>query len=260
MDAILKDKRLIKGLLTVSLAYALVLATPGASAFSFESVLQWLKTMTTESSAWAVATKQTGVGAHQQTITKARGQQALATAVGALSMSERIGEALVSVDGELGQPVSVKCYAQMQAEMQVESFTQITRDRYRLMSTFASSRVSDAGAVDRERLEVHRESYCTVSEAKAQLCTLVPNGMQGWDTNYAGAFGELTLPAEGELAGLAYAAMVADVRAPAALDCKEAACTGAASQQLGLAAVGSMVADSLVGQVLERRVPMLTGQ
>ena len=84
--------------------------------------------------------------------------------------------------------------------------------------------------------------------------------MQGWDSNYGGAFGERTLAAEGELAGYAYAAMVADTRAPAALDCKSSACAAAASEQLALSAAGTMVADAFLGQVLERRVPVITGQ
>ncbi len=260
MDALMKDKRLVKGLLGVGLAYGLLLATPGASALSFESVLQWIQTMQRESSAWAVATKQTSLGAYQQTMAKARSQQQLATAIGTLTMSKRIGDAVVAVDGTLGQPVSIKCEAQMEGELQVASWDQINNDRKHLMATFASSRVSDAGAVDRERLAVHRDSYCTVSEARSELCTLAPNGMQGWDSNYAGAFGMKTLPAEGELAGLAYAAMLADVRAPEALDCKSSSCAAAASDQLANAAASSMVADALVGQVLERRVPTLTGQ
>lgn len=260
MDTLLKDNPLVKGLLTVAVAYTLMLATPGATALSFESVVQWLKTMQRESSAWAVTTKQTSVAAYQQTMAKQRSQQQLATAIGALSMSKRVGEAMLSVDATYGQPSSVMCRGQMEAEMQAEAWQQISYDRKHLMATFSSTRVNDAAGAARERIAVHRDAYCTVSEARSELCELSSNGMQGWDSNWAGPFSMHTLPAEGELAGFAYVAMVADVRAPAALDCKSSACAAAASDQLALAAAGSMVADALLGQVLERRVPILTGK
>lgn len=254
------DKQLVKGLAGVTLAYALVLTSGNAQAFSFMSVLEWLRNMQSEMSGWAVVTKQTAVSADVMASANRTSQQQLATAMGAISMSERVGNAVLSVDGTYGQPVTIKCEAQKDGTMQVEAWQQVSYDRAKLMGTFASTRVADRSSAERERIALHRDSYCTVSEAKSGLCQLKANGMQGWDVNYGGAFGERTLPAEGELAGYAYAAMVSDTRAPAALDCKSAACAAAAAQQLALAASGTMVADTFVGQVLERRVPVLTGK
>ena len=253
------DKQLVKSLGVVVMGYALLLASPSAQAFSWQSVLQFIQTMQSELSAWAVTTKQTSVSANQQAQSIQTSQQQLATAMGAISMSERVGNAIMSVDANFGQPVTIKCTAQKAASMQVEAWSQVSFDRSKLMGTFASTRVADKSRAERERIALRKDSYCTIGEAKSGMCELKANGMQGWDSNYGGAFGERTLPAEGELAGYAYAAMVADVRAPAALDCKSKACAAAASQQLALAAVGTMAADAFVGQVLERRVPMLTG-
>jgi len=256
------NKQLVKGLSVVAVTYVLVLAASNASAqsFSFQSVIQWLTSMQSQTSAWAVATKQTAVSADVLSSSLATNAQQLSTAMGAMSMSDRVTKAVMSVDGTYGQPVTLKCVAQRDSAMQVEAWQQVSNDRSKLMSTFASTRVIDKSYADRERMALHKDSYCTVSEAKSGMCQLKANGMQGWDSNYGGAFGENTLPAEGELAGYAYVAMVADTRAPASLDCKSEACNAAAAEQLEVAAQSTMVADSLVGQVLERRVPVLTGK
>jgi hypothetical protein len=255
--ALIVNSRKYKSFL-VYLALA-VFAVP-AHAISWQSVLSFIQTMQSEMSAWAVTTKQTSVAAHQVSQANLNTQKALATAIGAISMSERVSDAVMSVDGQWGQPVTIKCTAQKAAAMQVEAWSQVGLDRSKLMGTFASTRVASKSHADRERLALRKDSYCTVGEARSGMCELKANGMQGWDSNYGGPFGERTLAAEGELAGYAYAAMVADVRAAGALDCKSKACEAAASQQLALAAVGTMAADAFVGQVLERRVPVLTGK
>lgn len=252
------NKQLAKGLVVIAAGYTMFLTASNANALV--SAATWIQNMQTEMSAWSVTTKQTAVSTQQTATSVQLADQQLATAIGAISMSDRVTDAITSVDGNIGQPVTVKCEAQKDASLQIEARQQMTYDRAKLMSTFASTRVASSAAAERERIALHKDSYCTVSEAKAGYCSLTPNGMQGWDVNYGGAFGETTLPAEGELAGYAYAAMVADTRAPAALDCKSAACAAAASEQLGLAAVGTMVADTFVGQTLERRVPVLTGK
>jgi hypothetical protein len=242
-----------------SLVFALAMVGQPAHA-QFASIAQFLQTMQSEMSAWAVNTKQTAVAANQEAQSSQTSAQQLATAIGAIDMASRVGNAALSFDGTLGQPVTIKCVAQKNAAMQVEAWSQVALDRSKLMATFASTRVASKAQAERERVGLRKDSYCTVGDAKSGFCKLKANGMQGWDANYGGAFGERTLPAEGELAGYAFAAMVADTRAPVAMDCKSKSCAAAASQQLALASAGSMVADAFVGQVLERRVPMLTGK
>lgn len=247
-------------LCAIALGYALLLATPSAQALTWQSVITWIKNMHSEVSAWSVSVKQAALAADQQAKANQRAQQQLATAIGTISMSDRMTRAVGQFSGAMGQPQTVNCEAQHQASVQAAAWEQVSHDRSRLMGTFASGRVASTGSAERERAALHRDSYCTMGEARAGMCALKANGMQGWDSNYGGAFGERTLAAEGELAGYAYAAMVADTRAPAALDCKSSACAAAASEQLALSAAGTMVADAFLGQVLERRVPVITGQ
>lgn len=235
-------------------------APANAVGLSWASVVTFVNTMKDEASAWSVTTKQTAVSAQQQNDSRLRSQSLLASAIGAIEMSDRVGKAFLSVDPAVGQPATLLCDAQTEGALRVEALGQRDRDASRLMQSFASSRVSTQATADASAIAQRKSTYCTISEAKGGACKLVANGMQGWDSNYAGAFSHHTLSPEGELAGYAYVAMLTDKRASAAIDCASAACQSAAVNQMRLAAMSAMAANSLVGQVTDRRVPVLTGQ
>jgi hypothetical protein len=240
-------------------ACGLSLASVPAHALSWDSVIAFVNTLRNEASAWAVNVKQTSVAAHQESQAEVTAKKQLSTAMGAISMSDRAMKSVTSFDPEVGQPVTIKCVAQQNGKLHVEADSQRQKDAARLMSTFASNRVGSRAAADAEVLSIHRDTYCTISEAKQGMCSLSSNGMQGWDMNYAGAFSEKTLAPEGELAAYAYAAMISDVRAEANSDCKSTACAAAQSQQLATAALSAMAANAIIGQATDRRAPMLTG-
>ncbi|WP_323025779.1 hypothetical protein [Castellaniella sp.] len=243
-------------------ALCLVAACSPAAAvgLSWESVLTFVKTLKDEASAWAVTTRQTAVAAQQQNDSRLRSEAMLASAIGAIEMADRVGQAIAAVDPAVGQPQTILCEAQTQGQLRVEALGQRDRDAARLMQSFASSRVASQAQADQAQLAQRQDTYCTVSEARAGACKLTANGMQGWDSNYAGAFSQRTLSPEGELAGYAYTATLTDTRASAAIDCTSAACMSAASGQMRVAAMSAMAANSLIGQVTDRRVPVLTGQ
>lgn len=245
--------------LTVT-AYAFAFASAPAHAFSWASVVAFVQALKNEASALAVSVKQSGVAAHQATHAETTAKKQLAAAMGAISMSNRVMKAITSFDSELGQPVSIKCIAQQNGKLHVEADSQRQKDAARLMASYASNRVGSKAVADAEVLSMHRDTYCTVSEAKQGMCSLAANGMQGWDVNYAGAFSEKTLAPEGEVAAYAYAAMIADSRAEANSDCASTACAAAQARQLATAAMSAMAANSIVGQATDRRMPMLTGQ
>jgi len=231
-----------------------------AAGLSWSSVQSFLKTMQDEVSAWSVTTQQTAIAAQQQNDSRLRSQSVLASAIGAIEMADRVGKAIVSVDTAVGQPIRLLCEAQTEGALRVEALGQRDRDAARLMQSFSNSRVNTQAMADEGAIAQRKSTYCTVSEAKAGACKLVANGMQGWDSNYAGAFSQRTLSPEGELAGYAYVAMLADTRASVSIDCASAACQSAAANQMRVAAMSALAANSLVGQVTDRRVPVLTGQ
>lgn len=236
-----------------------VVALP-AQALSWASVATFISTMQSEASAWAISTKQTALSANVISQMDNDSKKQLANAIGAISLSDRVMKAVTSFDSAVGQPVTIKCIAQENGKLFVEAEGQRGLDAARLMASYSSQRVGSRAAADQSALAMHRDTYCTVSEAKQGLCALSPNGMQGWDLDYAGAFSEKTLAPEGEAAAYAYTAMITDTRAEAQIDCSSAACNAAQAQQLATAAMGAMAANSLIGQVTDRRVPMLTGQ
>jgi len=231
-----------------------------AQALSWVSVATFISTMQTEASAWAISVKQTALSANVIAQVDNDSKKQLANAVGAISMSDRVRTAVTSFDPAVGQPVTIKCIAQENGKLFVEAQSQRGLDASRLMASYASQRVGSRAAADQSALDMHRDTYCTVSEAKQGLCTLSPNGMQGWDVDYSGAFSEKTLAPEAETAAYAYTAMITDTRAEAQIDCHSTACNAAQAQQLATSAMSAMAANSLIGQVTDRRVPMLTGQ
>ncbi|MFA6231022.1 MAG: hypothetical protein WC617_12755 [Rhodanobacter sp.] len=213
-----------------------------------------------QTSAWAVSVKQSALSANVVSKSQVQSQQTLAAAIGAIEMSDALTHAAVQYSMLTGQPDTIKCIAQADGKLAVQTDQQRAQDTGRLMATYSSTRVGSQALANQQLLATHRATYCTVSESQAGLCTLTPNGMQGWDQNYAGAFGQETLSPEGELAGYAYAAMLTDVRADAAIDCKSTSCAAAQAAQLDAAAAASIAANSMVEQVTDRRQPMLTGQ
>lgn len=239
--------------------YLCVVISPQGNAMSWASVSEFFETLSSESGAWAVQVKQTALSANQASQSQVTSNQQLATALGAISMSDRVSTAVTSFHSDVGQPVTIKCLAQQNNTLFVESDSQRNRDTSRLMQSYASQRVGSASEADAEILALHRDTYCTVSESKQGMCNLTPNGMQGWDVNYSGAFSEKTLAPEGEVAAYAYVAMISDSRAEALTDCGSTACEAAQSNQLAMSAMNAMVANSIVGQVTDRRMPMLTG-
>ena len=231
-----------------------------AQALSWASVLTFISTMQTEMSAWSVTVKQTALSANVVSQVDSDSKKQLANAVGAIDMSDRVMKSATSFDSAVGQPVTIKCTAQEQGKLFVEAVSQRDKDTARLMANYAAQRVSSRASADQETLTMHRDTYCTVSEARQGMCSLNANGMQGWDMDYAGPFSEKTLAPEGEVAAYAYTAMISDQRAEAHIDCTTVACNAAQSQQLAASAMAAMAANSLVGQATDRRVPMLTGQ
>lgn len=233
---------------------------PYAYSFSWESVLEFFSTLQDEASAWAVEVKQTALAANQEAQGYVAANQQLATAMGAIAMSDRAMKSIVDYDPITGQPDSIKCWAQQYGKLHVEAISQSSKDGRHLIAYYASERVLSGKTAMDMVVNTHKTNYCTISEAKQNMCKLTPNGMQGWDANYAGPFSEKTLAPEGELAAYDYAAMLTGRRNDAQADCTTIACSAAQAKQLAVSSIAVMAANSLVEQATARRVPMLTGK
>ena len=244
----------------VALSIVILSCSMSAHAVSFASVVAFIQSLTGTNSALSITTKQTALSANVISTAGVSTGQQFATAAGGIALSNKIVDAMIATDYKLGQPNTSKCVAQQQAGIHVEAESQRDKDAGHLMTTFSSSRISSQVYANQQMLSAHRDLYCTASEAKQGMCELSPNGMQGWDSNYAGAFNEATLAPEAEIAAYAYVTMVSDNRAPAKIDCTDAMCNAAQASQMGLAAISGMAANSLIGQVVDRRQPIITGK
>jgi hypothetical protein len=206
-----------------------------------------------------IATQQTAVSAHVVSEAELNSKKTLADAVAAIQQSDRVYEALANYSEMTGQPITNKCVALGDNATAVKAMQNARKDARTLMESYSAARVGSSIEKDNEALDTHRKYYCTVSEAKQGMCELYPNGMQWWDTNYSGPFGESTLSPDSELAAYAYTQMVLDTRAEAVIDCKSASCSAASTNHLGTNALGSMAAASFIGQATERRIVVTEG-
>lgn len=224
---------------------------------SWASALAWFATMQREVAAVAIQVKQNAVYANQISDANVNSNKQLAAAMGALMTSERVREVVQNYDPVFGQPMLLKCDAQFDRQLQIETFHQSSKNTLEFVSNFAVASAKSRVAADQGMLEQHREFFCSVSEAKQGLCDLKPNGMQSWNSSYAAPFGEQTLTPDVELAGFNYISNVVDTRATDDINCKSEACASARLKNMRDTAIGSMVAESLVGQLSMRRSTVL---
>ncbi|MCL2875365.1 MAG: hypothetical protein FWF12_03545 [Betaproteobacteria bacterium] len=241
-------------------AAVLAFAPLPVQAFSWASVVQFLKETEREMSAWAVNVKQTALSANLMGNSERVAKQQLKNAMDAIEIGEKAYRVAIDYSPVTGQPSSARCTIQRHNAIHVEAQAQRDVDHRKLMTSYAAGRVSSRIEAQSNWLKNHHAHYCTVSEAKQGMCQLTADGMQGWDTNYAGAFMELTLAPEAELAAYDYAASLIDARAEAGIDCESADCVAAQVNHFSFAAAGAMVAHSIVGQAVDRRQPFLSGQ
>lgn len=251
------DKAMKLRLGRIAVVTALVGISAQAHAFGWASVLAWFQTSQREVSAIAIQTKQNAVAANQISDAEVNTRKQLAVAMGAVMTSERVREVVKNYDPALGQPMLLKCDAQFDRKVQVETFNQAAKNTRVFVSNFASASTPSRAGAQRDVLTQHRELFCSVSEAKQGMCKLNPNGMQAWDASYAGPFGEQTMTPDVELAAFNYITNVVDTRAQNGINCKSEACSAARLENMQETAIGSMVAESLVGQLSMRRSTVL---
>ncbi|TAM33262.1 MAG: hypothetical protein EPN61_18520, partial [Burkholderiaceae bacterium] len=131
------------------------------------------KTMATDgqqqTSAWAVSVKQSALSANVVSKSQVQSQQTLAAAIGAIEMSDALTHAAVQYSMLTGQPDTIKCIAQADGKLAVQTDQQRAQDTGRLMATYSSTRVGSQALANQQLLATHRATYCTVSESQAGL-------------------------------------------------------------------------------------------
>ena len=239
---------------------AVLLVSTSAAQAQWSSLLAWFQTQQRELSALAIETKQAALAANQVSEAEVNARKQLSVAMGTIMMSDRVRDVVLSYDANLGQPMLLKCDAQLGRQLAVETHHQANLDSRFFMGSYVNSMTADRLMGEAAILNQRREWFCSVSEAKQGICKLSPNGMQAWDTSYAGAFSEPTMTPDVELAAFAFATNLSDVRPSKGIYCKSADCEAAQLKQMQSTAIGSMIATSVIGQVSERRSTKLEGK
>jgi hypothetical protein len=222
---------------------------------SWVSVTELFTSLQQDLSAFSVEVKQSAVAANQQSLATLNSYKVLSTARGATQMSNKVVDAYTSFDPSTGQASSNSCLAHMQNSYTLQAHELSDQNQYQLMQNYVSHRYGNQSQADAERLSIHKDTYCSASEATFGVCQLNANGMQAWDSNYAGAFVQDTVSPEAELAGYAYVANMTDQRITTSQECRSVACQSAILSQMQSSAINSMAANSLIGQLTDRRIP-----
>lgn len=220
------------------------------------SPIALIQTGQREMSALAVFTKQLSLSAQQEGVAAVFSGKQVVNAVSALQMHEKFVRVFEQFDPRFGQPRSILCEAQAQGNYTLSANDESQQSVARLMQNYSTQRVESPLEIEQNRLQTHEQLYCSLDEEKIGACKRIANGMQAWDSNYAGAFGESTASPESELAGYAYTQMIVDHRPSAAVDCTTIACSAASSRQLRRMSLSSAVATVYTSQMADRRVPL----
>lgn len=210
-------------------------------------------------SATKVVSMQEAVSGQQQANADKSAKQALATAIGAINMTDNMLKIYMDRMPDAGVPMDSRCNAATDRQGQIIQRNLSLLDIQDRMQSFASTRMQSFAEGERAKLDRHLTAYCSITEARAGLCVLLPNGLQSADVDYSRALGSEKLGDDGSMAALDYVAQVADVRFTQQLDCGSADCLHGQMNHLSNSSINSMVANSLVSQITAKQVVPIAG-
>lgn len=211
-------------------------------------------------SAFSVFTKQEAVSSSQKSSMVHNSIQQLATAIGAIGMSERMKESLINFNSSTGQPKSVSCDAQTTNNRTVVTRSQQSEDTAVLTEWASTFPARTPIEKDAELIKGHKSAYCSISENVQGMCKIVPNGMQSWDVDYSKAFNQKTVSDDGYYATFAFAKNITNFTSGTdESECKsgDSDCIAAEYNNLEPLSESSMVTAIIVDQGNAKRQPFL---
>ena len=211
-------------------------------------------------SAFSVLTKQEAVASNQKSSMMHSAVQQLATAIGAIGMSERMKDSIITFNASTGQPQAISCDAQANTARTVITRAQQDEDSAVLSNWVASFPSRTPVESDNDLIVGHKSAYCSVAENVQGMCKIVPNGMQSWDVDYSKAFTQSTVTDDGYYATYAFAKNLTNFTSGTdEAECKkgESDCIAAEYNNLEPLSESSMVTAVLVNQGNAKRQPFL---
>lgn len=209
--------------------------------------------------AYSVLTQQKAIGSQQQAESAKNAHQALATAIGAINMSDRLLKFMVDDAGRLGSSQTTSCvvFANQQAEkIKLVQSSIYARD---MVSNFMKVMMSNSSEAEANRIERHK-NYCSIAEANMGICSILPNGLQSGDSNYSLVFNHNKLQSDTHKAATDYIANIVDNRYSAQDICSNAQCISKQIDYITRTSGNSLSAFVLSNQVSQRLPYNVGGQ
>lgn len=207
--------------------------------------------------AYSVFTQQKSVSSQQQAQSAMTSNQALATAIGAINMSDRMLRFMLDDAGRLGSSQTTSCvvFADQQAEK--VKLIQSSINARAMVANFTKVMMGNSVSAENNRLERHK-NYCSIAEANMGLCALLPNGLQAADSNYALVFNSNKLQTDTFNAATDYIANIVDTRYSAQDICSNSQCISKQIDHINRTSGNSLAAYVLSNQVSQRMPYALT--
>lgn len=210
-------------------------------------------------SAFSVFTKQEAVSSSQKSSMVHNSIQQLATAIGAIGMSERMKEALINFNSSTGQPESLRCDAQntskktviIRAEQDIE-----TSDITKTVSSYPSNNLQ---AKEDKLVSSHAKYYCSDTDQEQGFCQVKSSSFQNWDIDYQKAFGG-EVDSRGFKSSIAFSNNLTNFTAGVNIDnctTSQTNCDSAEYNNLEPLTEASMVTAVLVNQGYSKKQPIM---
>ncbi|WP_436899573.1 hypothetical protein [Acinetobacter gyllenbergii] len=209
--------------------------------------------------AYSVLTQQKAIGSQQQAESAKNAHQALATAIGAINMSDRLLKFMVNDAGRLGSSQTTSCI--VFADQQAEKIKRVQSSIYArdMVSSFMKVMMSNSSEAEATRIERHK-NYCSIAEANMGICAILPNGLQSGDSNYSLAFRHSKLQSDNQKAATDYIANIVDNRYSAQDICSNTQCLSKQIDYITRTSGNSLSAYVLSNQVSQRLPYNIGGQ
>lgn len=223
----------------------------------FAIVLAFLFNSQREMSALKILAQQQALAAQQMSDTITTAAETGMHAMAAVFKQGKLAQAILDYAPETGMPSGMSCSAMTEedATETVKAYAkQYAQHIGQQWVTNPSAENDTAGVLD-ANLEMHKQNFCTTSEAQQGSCSFKFNGMQGYDMHYGTIARNYTMHEDLELAAWAYVSNLVgrSVTPSVRLQCKSVACQSGQMSQLRSIALNTAALDAMSSQIAMRR-------
>ncbi|MDK2125283.1 hypothetical protein [Parachitinimonas caeni] len=202
--------------------------------------------------AWKVVDKQEAVMADKVAATVKAGSDGQATGVVSISVNRRILDKVRDFGRFAGQPLATSCDTLQRDRYWARSLAAMVDATADSTLALASRGGLDLLELSKSQMDQHKRLYCSVAEAQAHACELVPTALQGGDADYGAWAAPLVLDRPGMAAGMDYVQQVASLRSTPESACKQEECKAIKLEDLSRNAANALVGHVLLEQLKQR--------